>query len=53
MKETLFVETALIINQGLKTGSINLSVMHKARLPSGKDAVRLRRILQSLYEILN
>lgn len=53
MKETLFVETTLIINEGLKTGNLNLSVMHKARLPSGKDAVRIRRILQSLYEILN
>ncbi|HFK5732564.1 TPA: hypothetical protein ACG0DS_000048 [Enterobacter sichuanensis] len=53
MKETLFVETSLIINQGLKTGNINLSVMHKARLPSGKDAVRIRGILQSLYELLN
>ncbi|HIE9883256.1 hypothetical protein EKO03_22605 [Enterobacter quasiroggenkampii] len=53
MKETLFVETALIINEGLKTGNLNLAVMHKARLPSGKDAVRIRRILQSLYEILN
>ena len=53
MKETLFVETALIINEGLKTGNLNLAVMHKARLPSGKDAVRIRGILQSLYEILN
>ncbi|SAE35670.1 Uncharacterised protein [Enterobacter hormaechei] len=53
MKETLFVETALIINEGLKTGNPNLAVMHKARLPSGKDAVRIRGILQSLYEILN
>lgn len=52
-KETLFVETALIINEGLKTGNLNLAVMHKARLPSGKDAVRIRGILQSLYEILN
>lgn len=53
MKETLFVETALIINEGLKTGNLNLAVMHKARLSSGKDAVRIRGILQSLYEILN
>ena len=53
MKETLFVETALIINEGLKTGNLNLAVMHKARLPSGQDAVRIRGILQSLYEILN
>ncbi|ELY4806268.1 hypothetical protein SM093_003312 [Cronobacter malonaticus] len=53
MKETLFVETALIINEGLKTGNLNLAVMHKARLPSGKDAVRICGILQSLYEILN
>ncbi|PAN92567.1 hypothetical protein CIW64_06100 [Enterobacter cloacae] len=53
MKETLFVETALIINEGLKTGNLNLAVMHKARLPSGKDAVRIRGIFQSLYEILN
>ena len=53
MKETLFVETALIINEGLKTGNLNLAVMHKARLPSGGDAVRIRGILQSLYEILN
>ncbi|HBW0881391.1 TPA: hypothetical protein MED72_005684 [Klebsiella variicola] len=53
MKETLFVETALIINEGLKTGNLNLAVMHKARLPSGKDAVRISGILQSLYEILN
>lgn len=53
MKEALFVETALIINEGLKTGNLNLAVMHKARLPSGKDAVRIRGILQSLYEILN
>ncbi|HID9072096.1 TPA: hypothetical protein ACXIW1_004429, partial [Enterobacter kobei] len=53
MKETLFVETALIINEGLKTGNLNLAVIHKARLPTGKDAVRIRGILQSLYEILN
>ncbi|MEG6304375.1 hypothetical protein UXP06_07195 [Enterobacter ludwigii] len=53
MKETLFVETALIINEGLKTGNLNLAVMQKARLPSGQDAVRIRGILQSLYEILN
>ncbi|EOL8964518.1 hypothetical protein ACM92D_000453 [Cronobacter dublinensis] len=53
MKETLFVETALVINEGLKTGNLNLAVMHKARLPSGKDAVRISGILQSLYEILN
>lgn len=53
MKETLFVETALIINEGLKMGNLNLAVMHKARLPSGKDAVRIRGILQTLYEILN
>ncbi|HHH3437590.1 TPA: hypothetical protein ACPZBX_001018 [Enterobacter hormaechei subsp. steigerwaltii] len=53
MKETLYVETALIINEGLKTGNLNLAVMHKARLPSGEDAVRIRGILQSLFEILN
>ena len=53
MKETLFVETALIINEGLKTGNLNLAVIHKARLPTAKDAVRIRGILQSLYEILN
>jgi len=53
MKETLYVETALIINEGLKTCNLNLAVMHKSRLPSGGDAVRIRGILQSLFEILN
>jgi len=53
MKETLLIETALIINEGLKPGNLNLSIMHKARLPTGKDKKRLHDVLQELLEYLN
>nr|WP_287855290.1 hypothetical protein [Klebsiella sp.] len=53
MKETLLIETALIINEGLKPGNLNLSIMHKARLPTGNDKKRLYGILQELLSYLN
>lgn len=53
MKEVLLIETALIINEGLKPGNLNLSIMHKARLPTGKDKKRLHDVLQELLQYLN
>lgn len=53
MRETLLIETALIINEGLKPGNLNLSIMHKARLPVGNDKKRLHDVLQELLQYLN
>lgn len=53
MKETLLIETALIINEGLKVGNLNLSIMHKARLPTGADKKRLFGVLRELLSYLN
>lgn len=53
MKETLLVETILILNEGLKPTCLNLAVMHKARLPGAKDKKRLMGIVQELLSILN
>lgn len=53
MKDTLLVETALIVNEGLKPGNLNLSIMHKARLPTGDDKKRLFGVLKELLSYLN
>jgi hypothetical protein len=53
MRETLLIEAALILYEGLKPQCLNLSLMHKARLPVGKDKKRLHGILQELLSWLN
>ncbi|WP_419058943.1 hypothetical protein [Kluyvera georgiana] len=53
MKETLLVETILIYSEGLKPYNLNLAVMHKGKLPTGKDRIRLYGIVQELLEWLN
>lgn len=53
MRETLLIETALILYEGLKPQCLNLSLMHKARLPVGKDKKRLHGVLQELLSCLN
>lgn len=53
MKETLLIETILILSEGLKVHNLNLAVMHKARLPGAKDKKRLFGIVQEILSWLN
>lgn len=53
MRETLLIEAALILNEGLKPNCLNLALMHKARLPTGNDKKRLFGVLQELLSYLN
>lgn len=48
MSETLLVETILISTEGLKANNLNLSIMHKSRLPTGDNKKRLRGIVQEI-----
>lgn len=49
MKETLFVEAALIYSCGLKVGCLNLAVISKTRLPTKVDD--RKRLLGVIGEI--
>ncbi|HGH4750362.1 TPA: hypothetical protein ACJIXE_004284 [Serratia marcescens] len=53
MSETLLVETILISTEGLKANNLNLSIMHKSRLPTGDNKKRLRGIVQEILGWLN
>ncbi|WP_274871994.1 hypothetical protein [Serratia marcescens] len=53
MSETILVETILISTEGLKANNLNLSIMHKSRLPTGDNKKRLRCIVQEILGWLN
>lgn len=48
MKETLLVESALILSVGLNPNCLNMAVMHKARLPGLDDRKRLYGVIQEI-----
>jgi len=53
MAETAYIETAIIITEGLKPDILNLALSHKCRLPTGVTKKRLRGVLQQILEWLN
>ncbi|WP_044177682.1 hypothetical protein [Phytobacter massiliensis] len=53
MRDTLLIEAALILTEGLKPNCLNLALMHKARLPKGEDKKRIHGILQELLSYFN
>nr|WP_314523141.1 hypothetical protein [uncultured Rahnella sp.] len=53
MAQTSYIETAIIVTEGLKPNIINLAVMQKCRLPTGESKIRLRGILQEILSWLN
>lgn len=53
MAETSYIETAIIVTEGLKPNIINLAVMQKSRLPTGDSKIKLRGVLQEILSWLN
>lgn len=53
MAETSYMETAIIVTEGLKANIINLAVMQKCRLPTGDSKKKLRVVLQEILSWLN
>ena len=53
MKETLFVELMLILNEGLKPHNMNLAIMYKGRVPTGDNGRRIQGIIKELISYLN
>lgn len=52
MRETLLVESILILHKMLKPNCLNLAMMTKIRSPRAKDKKHLLGIVQELLEIL-
>ncbi|MGR5944917.1 hypothetical protein [Enterobacter sp. C4G1] len=52
MRETLLVESILILHEMLKPNCLNLAMMTKIRAPNVKDKKHLLGIVQELLEIL-
>ncbi|EOK3969080.1 hypothetical protein ACJQ51_003697 [Escherichia coli] len=52
MRETLLVESILILHEMLKPNCLNLAMMTKIRSPNAKDKKHLLGIVQELLEIL-
>lgn len=52
MRETLLVESILILHEMLKANCLNLAMMTKIRSPNAKDKKHLLGIVQELLEIL-
>ncbi|MEG5884524.1 hypothetical protein UXP46_04550 [Enterobacter ludwigii] len=52
MRETLLVESILILHEMLKPNCLNLAMMTKNRSPNAKDKKHLLGIVQELLEIL-
>lgn len=53
MAETSYIETAIIVTEGLKPNIINLAVMQKCRLPTGDSKIKLMGVLQEILSWLN
>ena len=53
MADTSYIETAIIVTEGLKPNIINLAVMQKCRLPTGDSKIKLRGVLQEILSWLN
>ena len=52
MRETLLVESILILHEMLKPNCLNLAMMTKIRSPNAKDKKHLLGIVQELLEYL-
>lgn len=52
MRETLLVESILILHEMLKPNCLNLAMMTKIRSPNAKDKKHLLGIVQELLELL-